>query len=417
MPPRPGSAPLGEPGQAPASDAGTPAGPASLPRPTASLHLSCVRTLTGLHALEAEWRQLVDAAPEATVFQSWEWVTSWYEHLGQNKDLLIFTARDDRGRLVGAAPCSRSRSGGFRLLHLLGRGNDNTEYVQVVAQSGYTGAVTRAVFDGWDAISPEWDLLVLPNLPSAGPFVPDIRRLASARGYATFAQEHIRMTRPLPEDWDLFYRSLRKSMKDNVNNYVNRLRRTGHQEELVVVEDSAELDAGLETFLDLHRRRAAVELGRAHEDRFATPPRQAFLRTVARRLFERGALWPCFLKVDGQIVASQLCLVHQRRLYLYYSGFDPAWARSGVMMILTRRCIERSIGHGCRELDLLLGLDQEKRRWGAEPGPVTNLTLASPRLRSRAAFEFYRLRQAGAAWRARRKARPETLQPVELPTA
>jgi CelD/BcsL family acetyltransferase involved in cellulose biosynthesis len=129
-------------------------------------------------------------------------------------------------------------------------------------------------------------------------------------------------------------------------------------------------------------------------------------------------LWPCFLKVDGQVVASQLCLLHKGRLYLYYSGFDPAWARHGVMMILTRRCIERAIERGCRELDLLLGLDQEKERWGAEPKAVVNLALASRRARSRAAFHLYRLRRVVDHWRSRGPARrPAGMEPRARPCA
>jgi CelD/BcsL family acetyltransferase involved in cellulose biosynthesis len=118
-------------------------------------------------------------------------------------------------------------------------------------------------------------------------------------------------------------------------------------------------------------------------------------------------------------VASQLCLAYQGRLYLYYSGFDPAWARHGVMMVLTRRCIERAIAHGYRELDLLLGLDQEKQRWGAAPSPVFNLALSNPRLRSRTAFHLYRARRATDTWMTRRPGARSTtgqLRPMPLAT-
>jgi CelD/BcsL family acetyltransferase involved in cellulose biosynthesis len=86
------------------------------------------------------------------------------------------------------------------------------------------------------------------------------------------------------------------------------------------------------------------------------------------------------------------------------------------MMILTRRCIERAIDRGYRELDLLLGPDQEKQRWGATPGPVFNLALASPRMRSRAAFHLYRARNSLEAWIAGRPfVRPEVTGPVQVP--
>lgn len=375
--------------------------------------VACLTSLAQLEALRPEWAALVEAAEDATVFQSWDWVASWFEHFGAGRELLLFTVRDAGGRLVGAAPCSRARSAGglLRLVHLLGRGNDATEYVQVLTTRADADAVAGALFDAWHRLSRSWDLLVLPSMPAA-PCVGPLRRLAAARGYAVVAEDQARMLRPLPETWDAFYRSLRKSMKDNVNNYVNRLRRAGHREELVVVTDPDQLDGALDRFLELHRRRAEATLGRPHDDRFDTPRRQAFLRTAARRLFTAKQLWPCLLRVDGQTVAAQLCLVHKGRLYLHYSGFDPAWARYGVMTILSRRCIEWGIGQGCRELDLLLGLDQDKLRWGAEPRPVTNLTLASPRLRSRLALRLYLARRGISARRTRGGTRPRAATPL-----
>ena len=112
----------------PAVESRAPVEPGSVARASvnhrASLRLSCLTTLPELLALRGEWQRLVDAADDATIFQSWEWVTGWYEHFGVGKDLLTFAVRDEQGRLVGLAPCSRASAevGGFRLLHLLGRG-------------------------------------------------------------------------------------------------------------------------------------------------------------------------------------------------------------------------------------------------------------------------------------------------------
>jgi CelD/BcsL family acetyltransferase involved in cellulose biosynthesis len=379
-----------------------------------------IGTPADLNAIREEWQALAERVEGATVFQTWEWASSWYAHFGAGKHLHVLAVRDADGRLVALAPCSRSSThgGAVRLLHLLGRGNDLTEYVQVLADPYYSAPATRALFEAWHRMSGQWDLLVLPSLPDDGVFPAQLRGQASMHGYLVSQETHVRMSRGLPDSWGAFHRSLSKSMKDNVNNYVNRLRRNGHQEEFTVVEDAAALDRALDVFLDLHRRRADAHLGRRHDDRFSTDRRRAFLRTVARQLFDRGALWPCFLRVNGEIVASQLCLAYKKRLYLYYSGFDPAWARHGVMMILTRRCIERAIERGYRELDLLLGPDQEKQRWGATPGPVFNLALASHRMRSRAAFHLYRARNALDAWIAGRPlVRPEVTGPVQVPCA
>ncbi|HZS34975.1 MAG TPA: hypothetical protein VFC42_16540, partial [Methylomirabilota bacterium] len=64
-----------------------------------------------------------------------------------------------------------------------------------------------------------------------------------------------------------------------------------------------------------------------------------------------------------------------------------------------------------QEFDLGLGHDQEKLRWGGQPRPVVHLTLANPRLRSRAALGLWRARRR---WRARR-ASPEGTAGVSAP--
>jgi CelD/BcsL family acetyltransferase involved in cellulose biosynthesis len=361
--------------------------------------------LPELLALRTEWDELLSRSESASVFQTWEWVTTWYEHFGDGKTLWVLTVRDRDGRLVGIAPWSRTSTGlvGMRFLHLLGRGNQLTEYVDVILQTDVAAAATEAIFEALRRWAADWDLLVLPTTPADGPFIPTVRSLADRYGYRMLSVESVGISRPLPGTWEEFYRSLRKSMKSNVNNYVNRLHREGHDERMVVVEDPDELDAALDTFLGLHRRRAEARLPRRHKNRFASPAHRAFLYTVARRLLTRGKIWPCFLYVDGQPVAAQICLLHAGRVYTYYSGFDPDWAFHGVMMVLTRRCIERAIESGYREVDMLLGMDQEKLRWGCQPRPVTHLTLASPRLRSQASLHLYRLNLVRKEYLARRR--------------
>ncbi|HVC33539.1 MAG TPA: hypothetical protein VNL16_08520 [Chloroflexota bacterium] len=83
-------------------------GVAPTPDPQA-LH---VDRLTTLHALRAEWDALLVAASPATVFQTWEWVTSWYEHFGRSAPLRVLAVRGDDGRLRGLAPCSLSTLAG-----------------------------------------------------------------------------------------------------------------------------------------------------------------------------------------------------------------------------------------------------------------------------------------------------------------
>jgi len=373
----------------------------------ASVSVDCLSTLDELRALRPEWDDLLKEAESASIFQTWEWVTTWYEHFGTDKSLLVLTVRDAAGRLVGLAPFSLSVSGGCRFLYLLGRKVTLTEYFDATLHPDVAEVAVEAIFDAWHRRANEWNLLRLPVSEGDGPFIRHVRRLAAGYGYRIYAEAREAASRPLPPSWEGFHRTLKKSMKDNVNNYVNRLRREGHDERLVIVEDPAELDVTLDTFFELHRRRAEADLGVPHLDRFATPESRRFFRAVAGRLLERGKIWPCLLYVDGTPVAAQICLLQGGRFYLYLSGYDPAWARYGVMLVLSRRCIERAIAFGYRELDLLRGVDQVKTRWGCQPRALVDLTLSNSRLRSRLCFNLYRLNRR-RFWLMRRYRRWKT---------
>jgi CelD/BcsL family acetyltransferase involved in cellulose biosynthesis len=393
--------------------------PAALPRErqataiAAGLRVERLTTMAQFRALHAEWDDLLARARGGTVFQTWEWAACWYEHFEPRADLLVLTVRDVAGRLVAVAPCSRSTAlgGAFRMLYLLGRGKELTEYVDAVIDQDYEREAAQAITAAWHRERACWDVFTLAGVPADGPLAREVLTLAGTRGYRVQVREQVGVARALPESWEAFYASLGRNMKKHIRKFANRLHREGHQEELVLLDGPERVEQAIDLFLDLHRKRSQAESGRRHTDRFAAPEREAFLRAVARRFSARGEFWPCVLEVDGVPVAIQLCFVHRGTLYPYYSGYDPAWAQYGVMMNLFRRCIERGIQHGCTRLDMMLGMDQEKLRWGGAPRPVIDISLAAPHPRSQAAFAILRARRAAKPYLARLLRRRGAAQP------
>jgi CelD/BcsL family acetyltransferase involved in cellulose biosynthesis len=350
-----------------------------------ALRVETITTLTGLAAVREEWTELAQSAEGITVFQTWEWVASWYEHFGRRTKPVILAVRSGDGQLVGVVPCSIARVGllGIRLLFLLGPGHDLTEYLAPIFRPSLAAEAARAIVDTWDRQRDKWDVLVLPLIREDDPLLAAVRSLITC-GYTVAPYwQGVGIHRAMPQGWEAFSASLSRGMRKHLRKNSNRLSREGHAVRFRVVTDRRDLEAAIDTFLDLHHRRAHADLRVRHDDLFRPHERRAFLRSVCRRLGERDQLVAGVLEVDGTPVASQLGFTFQRTFYCYYSGFDPAWAWHGVMLILLQRCIAYGIERGCTELDLLLGYDQEKLRWGGEPRRAVSLLLASPRLKSR----------------------------------
>jgi len=82
-------------------------------------------------ALAPTWRALFDASAHATPFQSWEWVSSWWEHLGGGRPWVLIAR--DRGQPVGLLPLVITRWRGTPARQVRFMGAPLSDYQDVIA--------------------------------------------------------------------------------------------------------------------------------------------------------------------------------------------------------------------------------------------------------------------------------------------
>jgi CelD/BcsL family acetyltransferase involved in cellulose biosynthesis len=111
---------------------------------------------------------------------------------------------------------------------------------------------------------------------------------------------------------------------------------------------------------------------------------------VCDRLAARGVVRIFLLKVRGCVVAVRIAFVVGEEIYLYYSGFDPRWARYSVSTTIVAESIKYAIEHRLKSANLSTGTDVSKTRWGARLVPFGEATQNRARLRSRMAYAAYR---------------------------
>jgi CelD/BcsL family acetyltransferase involved in cellulose biosynthesis len=70
------------------------------------------------------------------------------------------------------------------------------------------------------------------------------------------------------------------------------------------------------------------------------------------------------LRIASKIVATRIGFVVGDSLYLYYSGFDPQWARYSVMTTTVAEAIKYAIAQGLTTVNLSPAKDVSKTRWG-----------------------------------------------------
>jgi CelD/BcsL family acetyltransferase involved in cellulose biosynthesis len=167
----------------------------------------------------------------------------------------------------------------------------------------------------------------------------------------------------LPATWEQLRAGLPRNLKESLRHCYNSLRRAGHTFEFIVARERAEVRAALTRFLELHALRAESALGARHPNRFAERTLREFLYDVCDRLAARDAVRVYQLRIGGAIVASRIGFVVNGTVYLYYSGYDPAWARHSVMTTTVAEAIRHSIGQGMKSVNLSPTGEQSKLRW------------------------------------------------------
>lgn len=349
-----------------------------------------VRAESDLRALRPEWDALFERAGDGLPFQTHEWAVAWWCHFRRDDaalrdELRVHVLRDAAGRARAIVPLMRSERparGPLRLrsLQLLGADPNLTEIRRPLVEAEDEAPALRRLVARLDQREEAWDWVVLGGLRAA---VPAADALLPGRGH--WSGETPAYVLPLPDSWEQLRARLRRNIRESLRKCYNSLARDRHGFEFALAERPAEVEAALEIFFDLHRRRAELPARVAHPDCFAAPAARRFLRDVCAGLATRGAARVFVLRVDGAPAAARVGFVFGEALYLYYSGYDPRWAPFSVMTTTLAEALRWAISAGLRSAHLSTGRDVSKTRWGPEERVYRDATLVHVGLRSRLA--------------------------------
>ena len=361
-----------------------------------------VTNLERLSALGAEYEYLHRACGNTLPFALHEWQLAWCDHFLKRKPIgvepFFCVVRSGSGECVAIVPLlvKRRSLGPLKLVSLGFTGTDQglTEIRTPLVKPGYECATVRAVHDSLAQV-PDWDWIVWSalNAPMAAALAQEVT--------PQWVETNEDFFLDLPPSWSEFRGRLKRNAREALRHGYNSLRRDHHAFEFQVARQATEVQAALPRFLQLHALRAAMPWGPRHPDRFATPQARTFLYDVCHRLAARDAVRVFQLSIAGQIVSSRVGFVLADTLYLYYSGFDPAWARYSVMNTTTAEALKYSIANGIKTVNLSLHRERSKLRWRPRQVEIHSAIVTRERPRSRMASAAYQLIRSGSAAPAR----------------
>ena len=369
-------------------------------RPNATVIVDTIRSVAGIAALRADYDRLSRVSSNTLPFALHEWHVAWCEHfLNCNprikEEPLFYVVRNLERECVAIVPfviCKR-RLGPLKLVsvNFLGADPAITEIRAPLIEPGYEKITARAMQDHL-AKEGAWDWVDWTDISDAFANSLDTQQLHWQPGLSAYVLD-------LPSTWPEFRSGLKRNIRESLRHCYNSLKRDGHRFECIVIDRPEDIGDALDEFLRLHVMRANYRISVMHPDRFSSKVSRDFLYSVCRRLAARGAVRIFQLRIDSKIVATRVGFVVSDSLYLYYSGFDPQWARYSVMTTTVAEAIKYAIVQGLATVNLSPTKDISKTRWG--PREVTY----------RSAYQQGARLHSGLAHRAYLKSRsPEGIQ-------
>ncbi|MDP2271777.1 MAG: GNAT family N-acetyltransferase [Archangium sp.] len=344
-----------------------------------------VSRVASLEALRPEWEQLDRTTFPRLPFSSARWTSLWLRHFAEDRalikdELMLLALRDETGVLRGLAPMVLSQRPSIgpvrtRMLRMIGADPNITELSSPICAPEHAPVVLEALLKYLDANDGMWDLVFFNGIRESA------ANVLEARGNVHWGSEQPCFVLKLPPTWDALRAQLGRNLKESLRKCYNSLKRDNHHFELRVRSRPDEMVEALDHFFRLHNARSTLTGTTDHKDVFALERSRLFLRDCMAAAAGAGEARVFQLEIGGQVVATRLAFALDDQLYLYFSGFDPAWKQYSVMTTTVAEAIRWAIEQRFAVVNLSPGRDVSKTRWDPVEIPFREVYLPSQSLR------------------------------------
>jgi len=317
-------------------------------------------TVAELDEYREVWPQLLERSNNRSITQTWEWMKTWWDVYGEDRELLL-ACKYKQGVVVGIAPLSlaKMRTKYFGVLKyktawLLGSGKTTgrgvvSDYLDFIVEKGEEEDFVRALL-GFLKECPEWEEIILENI-SCESSTP--RMLTQHAGEYGLSCEIISRTPSilikLPGSWDEYLQGISSSLRYKISKGRREFEKLGGVYHLV--REKEELPVAFEKLGSLHQYRWT---SRGEPGAFSSEQWKDFHRRFMGSVFEKGWIKLSFLEIEGKPVAANYNFAFDRKIHYFQSGLIPhenKHVRLG--LILHSFCIEEAINEGFEEYDFL----------------------------------------------------------------
>lgn len=317
------------------------------------IHAQIVSSLDCLGFGEKAWNALAAGSPTKSIFQTYQWVSSWEKIFKGEHEPLYISVGDSSG-VMGVAPLMMSR--GFlneRIIRFLGEGR--ADYCDFL-YAGNTPKVLEAVCQALFAVRDRWDEIRLSSIPAESPTVGLLQDICRRSGY------HVLQRQLYPSPVLIIKgheaEALKILNKATLRRRQNFFQRTGSLAFKTVT--GKDVLPYLDRFFEQHIGRWADT---STPSLFLEERNRAFYRELATAMADKEWLALSIVELNGGPLAMHYGFDYNGKLLWYKPSFDPAHAKHSPGLVLLKYLMEYVLARKLEEFDFTIGNEPFKNRF------------------------------------------------------
>lgn len=305
------------------------------------------------------WNKLTLAMNIPSVFCTWEWVYTWWEHFGQKYEPLILFIHKEK-ELIGIFPLALHKDTGWltgRIISYCGSNELYPDHLDIICSKENAKQCVNAVFDFLSSDYKDWDVL-------------NISLLSEGSNLMFHVNTNSALTADIKQRSVAPFLAMNGSFDDYLNGFGNKKRYNLKKKHKILCEkhrvgytscDPSQITEGIKALFYLHELRAK---SKRITSTFRGEQLFNFHNALAERISKNDWLWLRFLKSNsGEIISAFYGFALDGHLFYYQLGLDPEWEAYSPGIVLFYEVLKEVFAKNYKEFDFLRGNEEYKSSW------------------------------------------------------
>ena len=352
-----------------------------------------------LQALKGDWNDLVRSMKRPSVFCTWEWIYTWWEHFGHLYKpfiLVVYKGTQPIGilplawRKMVIANCIFP----IRVLSFCSSIELFPDHLDIIASQENAAICSGQVLEFLARRRTDWDVIYLSHLFEGSMFLEYLSRQRQP-----FDVENATVSPyiPLTGAFEDYLKTFSKKHRYNLTRQRKQLySNTAVQLATFDGTRADELEQSLGAVFALHEARKKQT---GIESTFTPEIIQNFHYALSERLAKAGWLRISMLREGEKPIAAVYGFNFAGCFSYYQTGFDPQWEKYSVGATLLLEVIQKAYEEGCVEFDFLCGEEKYKDSWCRDTRSLLGAKIYNDTLPALLVRRFFRARAAIKHWR------------------